>query len=117
MRIHKYPMCISNGKMWRRKLQSGIQPNEIHKAGRRSGYLLAAEKIRAVDTQIHQGKHKVNLNLMDEYQLCIHPVVVGKGLPLFKNISDRTIFTRLKTRSLAPAQSCFNISGLDSEAS
>lgn len=26
--------------------------------------------------------------LIDEYQLCIHPVIAGKGLPLFKNISN-----------------------------
>lgn len=39
-----------------------------------------------------------NLNLIDEYQLCIHPVVVGKGLPLFKNIGGRTVFMLLKTK-------------------
>ena len=25
----------------------------------------------------------MNLNLIDEYQLCVHPVVAGSGLPLF----------------------------------
>jgi dihydrofolate reductase len=39
-----------------------------------------------------------NLNLIDEYQLCIHPVVIGKGLPLFDKINDRTIFKLLKTK-------------------
>ena len=24
----------------------------------------------------------MNLNLIDEFQLCIHPVIIGKGLPL-----------------------------------
>lgn len=32
-----------------------------------------------------------NLHLVDEYQLCIHPVILGKGLPLFKNINDKII--------------------------
>lgn len=40
-----------------------------------------------------------NSNLIDEYQLCIHPVIAGKGLPLFKNISDRIKLTVLKTKS------------------
>lgn len=31
----------------------------------------------------------MNLNLMDELQLCVHPVVIGRGLPLFKNIHDK----------------------------
>jgi len=31
-----------------------------------------------------------NLKLIDEYQLCIHPVIVGSGLQLFKNIHERT---------------------------
>lgn len=41
----------------------------------------------------------MKLNLIDEYQLCIHPVIVGSGLPLFKTISDRTVLTLLKTKT------------------
>jgi dihydrofolate reductase len=41
----------------------------------------------------------LNLNLVDELQLCVHPVVVGKGLPLFKNISDRMNFKLLRTKT------------------
>jgi dihydrofolate reductase len=32
----------------------------------------------------------LNLGLIDELQLCIHPVVSGGGLPLFKDLKDRT---------------------------
>jgi dihydrofolate reductase len=39
-----------------------------------------------------------NLNLIDEYQLCVHPVVAGKGLQLFARISDRIVFRLLKTK-------------------
>ncbi len=39
-----------------------------------------------------------NLHLIDEYQLCIHPVVIGKGLPLFDEIKERTIFQLIKTK-------------------
>ncbi|MGC4231510.1 MAG: dihydrofolate reductase family protein [Niabella sp.] len=38
------------------------------------------------------------LNLIDEYQLCVHPVVVGNGLPLFKGITDRTVLQLVKTK-------------------
>jgi len=40
----------------------------------------------------------MNLNLIDEYQLCVHPVVAGSGLPLFENINDRTILKLIKTK-------------------
>ena len=42
----------------------------------------------------------LNLNLIDEFQLCVHPLVVGKGLPLFDKIKDPTIFKLLKTKTL-----------------
>ena len=40
----------------------------------------------------------MKLNLIDEYQLMVHPVVAGSGLPLFENINDRTILKLLKTK-------------------
>ena len=41
----------------------------------------------------------LNLNLIDEFQLCIFPVVAGKGLSLFENLNDRTIFNLVKTKT------------------
>ena len=41
----------------------------------------------------------MKLNLIDEFQLCIHPVIAGSGLPLFENLHDRTIFKLLKTKT------------------
>ena len=40
----------------------------------------------------------MKLNLIDEYQLCVHPVIAGNGLPLFENINDRTILKLIKTK-------------------
>ena len=40
----------------------------------------------------------LNLNLIDEFQLCVHPVALGKGLPLFDKLKDRTLFKLLKTK-------------------
>lgn len=43
----------------------------------------------------------MNLQLIDEYQLCVYPVVSGRGLSLFENISNRIILklTGVKTFS------------------
>lgn len=41
------------------------------------------------------------LNLIDEYQLCIHPVIAGSGLPLFKNISEKIILKLMKTKTFS----------------
>lgn len=42
--------------------------------------------------------HSMKLDLIDEYQLCLHPVVAGKGLPLFENINDRTMLKLFRTK-------------------
>ena len=41
------------------------------------------------------------LNLIDEYQLCVHPVIAGSGLPLFKNISEKIKLKLIKTKSFS----------------
>jgi len=43
----------------------------------------------------------MNLNLLDEFQLCIHPVIAGTGLPLFENIKDRTVLKLIKTKTFS----------------
>lgn len=39
------------------------------------------------------------LGLIDEYQLGVQPTVIGSGLPLFKNITDRIDLKLLKTKT------------------
>ena len=39
------------------------------------------------------------LDLIDQYQLCVHPIILGNGLPLFKNIHDRVNLKLLKTKT------------------
>ncbi|MBO9619431.1 MAG: dihydrofolate reductase family protein [Niabella sp.] len=38
------------------------------------------------------------LNLIDEYQLCVHPVIAGKGLPLFRNITEKITLNLINTK-------------------
>jgi dihydrofolate reductase len=39
------------------------------------------------------------LGLIDEYQICIHPVILGSGLPLFKNIQERAVLKLINTKT------------------
>lgn len=45
-----------------------------------------------------------NLGVIDEYQLCVHPVVLGRGLPLFNHINESIILSLIKTKSLGGGQ-------------
>lgn len=41
----------------------------------------------------------LNLNLIDEFQLCVQPVTGGKGLMLFEDIHDKILFKLEKTKT------------------
>ena len=41
----------------------------------------------------------LKLNLIDEFQLCIHPMVEGNGLPLFEDINDRITFKLVRNKT------------------
>jgi hypothetical protein len=42
----------------------------------------------------------MKLNLIDEYQFCIHSVVAGNGLALFEGMTERNILKLAKTKTL-----------------
>jgi len=41
----------------------------------------------------------MQLDLIDELQLCVHPVILGNGLPLFENINHRINLNLIKTKT------------------
>ena len=43
----------------------------------------------------------LNLNLIDEFQLLVQPTILGNGLPLFKNITDRISLKLIKTKNFS----------------
>jgi len=42
----------------------------------------------------------LNSHLIDEFQICIHPVIEGKGMLLFDQIRDRIVLKLTKTKVL-----------------
>ena len=41
----------------------------------------------------------LDANLLDELQLSVHPVLLGSGTPIFKNLKDRKLLTLLHTKT------------------
>ncbi len=49
----------------------------------------------------------LNQNLVDEFQLCVQPIIVGKGLPLFNHIEQRINLKLLKTKTFGSGSIVF----------
>jgi dihydrofolate reductase len=49
----------------------------------------------------------LNSNLIDEFQICIHPIIEGKGLLLFDQIKDRIVLKLNKTKTLNSGATVF----------
>lgn len=41
----------------------------------------------------------LKLNLIDEFQLCVHPVIAGSALPLFEDLNKKTYLKLIKTKT------------------
>lgn len=49
----------------------------------------------------------LNLNLIDEFQLSVQPIISGKGLPLFESINDRIDLKLIKTKTFSSGITTF----------
>ncbi|MCF2487680.1 dihydrofolate reductase family protein [Dyadobacter sp. CY347] len=57
----------------------------------------------------------INLRLIDEFQLMIHPVIAGKGMLLFDKINDRTHWKLLNTKTFGSGAILLNYGLLTGE--
>lgn len=49
----------------------------------------------------------LNSSLIDEFQICIHPIIEGKGLKLFDQITDRIMLKLIKAKTLNSGATIF----------
>ena len=77
-----YSRTLKNVDWKNTELKSEIVKDEILELKRQPGKDIGVGSPSLIVTL---GK----LDLIDEYQICVHPMVVGSGLPLFKNVTDR----------------------------
>ncbi|MFN0189254.1 MAG: dihydrofolate reductase family protein [Bacteroidia bacterium] len=49
----------------------------------------------------------LNSNLIDELQICIHPIIEGKGLLLFDQIKNKIMLKLIKTKLLSSGATVF----------
>jgi dihydrofolate reductase len=49
----------------------------------------------------------LNSNLIDEFQICVHPIIEGKGLKLFDEIKNRIMLKLIKTKTLKSGSTVF----------
>jgi dihydrofolate reductase len=49
----------------------------------------------------------LNSNLIDEFQICVHPVIEGKGLKLFDQITHQIKLKLIKTKTLNSGATIF----------
>lgn len=51
--------------------------------------------------------HLLNNNLIDEFQICVHPIIEGKGLRLFDQIKHRIMLNLIKIKTLNSGAAVF----------
>lgn len=73
-------------------LKNEIVKEEISKLKKQSGKNIYAGSPGLIVTLTRLG-------LIDEYILCVHPIISGNGLPLFKNINDRINLKLIQTKT------------------
>src|SRR5947207_13902780 len=88
--IHKIVFSQTLKKVtWKNtKPAAGGIKEEVEKLKQQSGRNILVGSPTLIETLTQLG-------LIDEYQFCVQPIILSKGLPLFRNISQRFDLTLL----------------------
>jgi dihydrofolate reductase len=93
MRKIVYSKTLEEAEWQYSTLKRDIVPDEIEKLKHE------ADKNLLVYGSASIVQTLMSLGLIDEYHLLVHPVVLGGGKPLFKNIKDRVNLKLLTTKT------------------
>jgi len=87
-----YSRTLKNVDWKNTKLKTEFIKEEVLELRKQAGenILVGSPGLIAVFTQ---------LGLVDEYQLTVQPIILGSGLPLFKNIKDRVNLKLFETKT------------------
>jgi dihydrofolate reductase len=84
---------VKDGPIWKNvTVLHEIRPEEIIKMKEQEGGDIAIFGSGAIVQQL------TNLGLVDEYRLIVNPLILGNGMPLFKDIRDKQNLRLLNTR-------------------
>lgn len=94
LNIHKIVFSRTlTGTAWEQATLAKRSPEEeVHALRQLSGKDILVGSPGMIAT-LHQ------LHLIDEYQLCVHPLMAGSGLPLFKDMTNRAVLRLAKTKT------------------
>jgi dihydrofolate reductase len=84
------------------KIISDNIPNEINKLKQEEGNEIV---IFGSPSVVHS---LISENLIDDYWLFVNPVLLGQGIPLFKNITARTKLKLVKSNSFTSGVVCLH---------
>jgi dihydrofolate reductase len=84
---------LKNLKWGNAKFSKENLPDEVRKLKEQSGGTILAGSRSIIISLMQMG-------LIDEFQICVHPVIAGSGLPLFENIGQKISLKLQKTKTL-----------------
>jgi dihydrofolate reductase len=86
------PAMVEFAKIWRDTVVRDVVADDVLELKAQPGGDLALGGADLADTFRRLG-------LIDEYWIYVHPVLIGRGNPLFKSADDRTALTLAGTRA------------------